>query len=257
MQKFLPILLAVIFVSACRKEKLPPREDSSQQLKKIVKKTVFGSGVEYSETIAYEFDRDHRIITEGVKQYSRDQQGRITRISYNTNVIDVHYKDPLSKEVAYTLFKFQAKPTEFSTVSLNMTDSTVYEHTNGKVSSIKLFSSSDISPVTLTAVYHFSYDAGDNLQKVVLLSVNNNNFTVCGVRIFDQYDNKPNPLYSDDEVRLLNFGWEVTNVSSNNFLTGNSAIRKSYQYRSDGRPSSCAVSDVNGNTNVLLTYHYE
>jgi hypothetical protein len=254
----LPFL--VTFLISCSKGSSISGNDAEngiQTLYKIVQTRFYTSGPTSSETIDYEYDKAGKIITEGTKHYYRDEKERITKItmppnSSNRRVIYVHYTDASSGVVDYTTCRFNSPPnTGISNDSLPGYDSIVYQHENGKLVKMLEYFSSDGVNFALDFHHEFTYDERGNMKQVKRIGDN-----CLIIYSYFSYDTHINPLYSDDEARVLETFWDMGNISPNNLLSGNFVGSKHFEYRADGRPMSCTVSE-NGKDNVKITYHYK
>jgi hypothetical protein len=258
---FIPVgFFLIVLLVSCKKGSQTSgndTENSTQTLYKIVQTRFYASGPTSSETIDYEYDDAGKIIVEGAKHYYRDDKERIIKItmppnSSNRRTIYVHYADASSKTVAYTICHFNAPPnTGISNDSLPGHDSIVYQHENGRlIKMLEYFSGDGIS--FAADFYHtLSYDEKGNLRQVSRIGDN-----CLIIYRYNVYDDRVNPQYSDDEVRILETFWGMGNISPNNLISGNSVGSNHFEYRADGRPRSCTVSE-NGRDDVKITYHYK
>jgi hypothetical protein len=249
---FFACILALIISPACNKssDNIETTNNNGKSLDKIVKTIVYRSST-VSETIRYEYDVSGKIIGEGSKQYTRDANGRIISMSVpssgnpRTN-IDVFYASNTSKLVAYTICKF---------ISGNIFgfDSSVYLRDNhGRIEKIVNYYSQNGDPFFVDRLYKLTYNENDNLQRIERYNVYDSYMVLCEVFNYQGYDNKINPVYSDDEARLLPNADALLNTSKNNVITSLGTFSKSHIYREDGRPLSCKVYD--GASEV---YHFD
>jgi hypothetical protein len=262
MKQFILITICCVILFSCKKENtsLAPIENSNQSLTKIIKTTDFGGG---TYTVEYQFNITGKIIKEGNTVYERDKQQRIINIQDLGSVVNgifskgsdvvVHYSDAYTDEVAYTICNQQ---------EINATDSAVYLHEDGRLAKIMLYYVSNLKtkniPDTtfLLGYWMFKYDEPGNLQQMDKYAIDYTGKLIhCSQSVFDHYDNKVNPLYSADEVRI----WEsachgMLNNSKNNFTSGN-GYAKTYEFRADRRPRTC-LTQQNGRNVSKLIFEY-
>lgn len=272
MKKVSMYLLSTLFLGmmmSCKKdaitvsqsERTPSEhpESSDQLLTKIIRTTYLGSEVTFDEAIKYEYNEARKIITEGKKTYVRDEQQRIVRI-FNSNNCDgrpdtkVYYSDVNPNEIVYTFSPLDA---------IGATDSVVYVHANGRLtktmSYIHAFATATCPEHTSLERYNtFDYDDEGNLSKVNSYSINSEtgNTIHCGQLYFKDYYKTANPLYTSEEIRTGEVGYEgIINSSKNNFYSID-RYTKDYEYRADGRPRTCLVK-YNGSLVYKLSFNYE
>jgi len=259
MQRFIILCTALIRGAGCSKKnsgtEMLPAEAPNQRLVKIEKKTTLSSGVELTDVMKYGYDEDGRMIAEGTKKYFRDEKGRIYRISLpenpsNRRDIYVYYNAPLSEKVSHTICNFVGTPYQFY-------DSIVYEHdSKGNLVSLVKYISQDGGPIQQYQQDQINYDEMGNIDRLRNYTINAAAFLLCGDFHFTDYDGKVNPVHSTDEVRVLENGWGLSNISSGNMMVINNSICKTYQYRHDGRPRSATVYQ-DGRIIAELKYYYE
>ncbi len=222
-------------------------------LDRVVKTTIY-TNVTTSEIIEYRYDVSGKIISEGNKKYIRDVKGRIIKVlllpnGTNRNDINVFYTDNSSLKVAYTLSDLSGNP--------SAVDSTVYERDNtGRIIKIASYFSNDGTTFIKDLFYKLFYDEKQNLARIEKYGYSGEAIVYCGGFSYTVYDNKINPAYSDDEVRMF-YGAELfLNTSKNNVIAANGNYSKSHTYRADGRPLSSKVLD--GRTEVCrIDYYYK
>jgi hypothetical protein len=246
---------------SCKKDSVVSHrqpETSDQVLTKISRTTYLGA-VSHDEVINYQYNEAGKIISEGEKTYVRDDLQRIVRI-LNSSICDgrpdtkVYYNDANPKEVSYTFCQLDA---------MGATDSVVYVHTSGRLtktmSYIHHFAASAYpEKISLEKYNVFQYNNEGNLLKASFYSIDpaSGDTVRCGQYFFKDYYNTANPLYSEDEVRRLEVGYEgLINSSKNNFFSIG-RYTKEYEYRADGRPRTCMVR-YNGNLIFKLTFDYK
>jgi hypothetical protein len=211
---------------------------------------MYGS-VTTSESIEYKYDAAGKIISEGGKKYIRDASGRIIKVLLlpnGTNRTDINVFYNSSSKVAYTLCKLAGIP--------SAVDSTVYARDNtGRLIQIASYFSNGDGVFIKDIFYKLFYDGNQNLARIEKYSYSGEAIIFCGGFSYTVYDNKINPAYSDDEVRMF-YGSELfLNTSKNNVIASNGNYSKSHTYRADGRPLSSKVFD--GGTEVCrIDYHY-
>lgn len=260
MKKSTLFLSCIILLIACQKQSAvskEPAENSGQVLSAIIKKTLFNSNLAYNEKILFEYDASGKLIMEGEKHYYRDEQGRIAHISLppnNTNrrEISVHYTDANSNMVAFTFCHFKAAGNRGED-SLSGYDSIVYVHDGGRLSKMLEYFSDNGINYTHYFTYNFTYDESGNIRETSKYKTDG---SACYIYSYDSYDDKINPLYSNDEVRMLETFWNAGNISPNNLVKGNYIADKVFDYRPDGRPRSCTVKE-NGVDVTSVTYQYK
>jgi hypothetical protein len=274
MKKHLPvaaITICFLILVACKKnstETLKP-ETSDQLLTKVTKITQLNGDNPYTEVINYSYNDAGKLISEGDKTYLRDEQQRIVEVldantCTNRNQVFVYYKDGHSKEVVYTLANWSGP--------LHGYDSVVYVHDENSrpiktmtyihqaagdyLDTINYYQYSIPDTTYLGKYTDFKYDGNGNIIRITFYSVDpKGNIVVCGEYVFEGYGRSVNPQYSDDEVRIADYSFYGTmNTSKNNFTAiGN--LSKLYEYRTDGRPRTCAVSQ-NGVKAFTLRFEY-
>ncbi|HNP21049.1 MAG TPA: hypothetical protein PKM63_01555 [Panacibacter sp.] len=255
MKKIIFPFAVIAALASCSKEQnLTATETSAQQLVKITKTEAFGGGL---ISIDYAYDNAGRLLKEGGKTYYRDDKERIIRIvepgtSTNRTDIYVYYKDPTSREVAYTLCRLGNNAG---------TDSVVYLHDNdGRLAKTVSYLHSNTgavdAPVAFQEYQVFSYDVNGNLMHWDDYKIQVGFETHCGSFLFDRYDARKNPLYSGDDVRAASITWGgmLSNSANNCTGTGNTSIV--YDYREDGRPRSC-IAKLNGKDSYELIFEYK
>jgi hypothetical protein len=233
-------------------------ETSDQLLTKVIKTIYLGEDVSSEQVITYGYDETGKIHSEGSKTYTRDEQQRIVRI-LNSNSSEgrpetkVYYSESDPMQVSYTFSPLDA---------IGATDSVVYLHTNGRLtkteSYIHYFATSTYAGHTSLERYNtFRYDEQGNLSKVNVYSVDSKGGDTvrCNRFSFKDYYKTTNPLYTNDEVRTMEIGYNgLINSSKNNFYTIGD-YTKEYEYRADGRPRSAMVKS-NGTLVFKLTFVY-
>ena len=256
-------LSAICFglMMSCKKDSVVSNqqpETSDQQLTKVIRTTNLSS-VSYDEVINYQYNEEGKIISEGKKTYVRDDLQRIVRI-FNANTCDgrpdtrVYYSEADPSQVSYTFCQLDA---------IGATDSVVYVHTNGRLtktmSYVHYFTTTAYPGKTSLEKYNvFKYDDQGNLSKANSYSIDpaSGDTVRCGQYSFKDYYNTANPLYSEDEVRTIEVGYEgLINSSKNNFFSIG-RYTKDYEYRADGRPRTCMVK-YNGSLVFKLTFEYK
>ena len=101
------------------------------------------------------------------------------------------------------------------------------------------------------------YDGNNNLSQIARYSVVVDVSILCEVLSYKEYDNKINPAYSDDEVRILISSESFLNTAKNNVISASEKYLKSHTYRNDGRPLSCKVFDGGTTEGYRLDYYYK
>lgn len=221
-------------------------------LDKIIKTTIYTSTTR-SESLEYKYDVSGKIISEGNKKYTRDAKGRIVNIlllpnGTNRTDINVFYTDNSSLKVDYTLCNLAGIP--------SAVDSTVYDRDNtGRLIQITSYTFNGDGIFIKDIFYKLFYDENQNLARLEKYSYNGGAIIYCGRFSYTVYDNKINPAYSDDEVRMF-YGSELfLNTSKNNVIASNGNYSKSHTYRADGKPLSSKVFE--GGTEVCrIDYYY-
>ena len=106
---------------------------------------------------------------------------------------------------------------------------------------------------SLSEYYILAYDAAGNLVTTDRFVINYDGKTThCSHNEFGRYDNSINPLYSGDEVRVVEHACQgMLNSSKNNFTSGN-GYTKMYEYRGDGRPRNCVIQQDGRNVSKLV-----
>lgn len=265
MQKIIPLFCLILLISSCRKSSTTNEPESSDQLlTKIVKTYFFSGGLSYSETLSFDYDNTKKIIAEANNVYYRDNKGRIIKISKNSNSANrldtyVYYANGNSGTVAYTRSDYKVAGGFFDAAgnyivdSVTYHDSTVYVHENNKLTRIiGYFSDNGINYFGYQPD-KLGYDGKGNLKEWTRTL---DNGVYCTQYYYYEYDYLINPFYSDDEVRRLEVFWGTENISPNNLLRGNHTSGRHFEYRDDGRPRSCTVSE-NGKEVYKLAYYYK
>jgi len=243
MKRMPAILSCVIIFCGCRKESVPalPAENIGQKLVKITNTLVLSENMLSTDSINFDYDDAGKIIAEGKMHYYRDAQERITRITQPLWGVDdfssyVFYSDALSGKVSYVAY---------GSSRLGYTDSVSYLHdSQGRVSKMMdYYFFDDRDSFVLIAYYLLEYNEKSNLRQITRYALDGNRFILCALSQYDEYDTKVNPLYSDDEVRLLENFWGLGNVSANNVrFTEHNNFHEEYKYRDDGKPISCSIT---------------
>jgi hypothetical protein len=249
MKTLLITICLFIIAAACNKSNIPDVSSEGLVLDKVIKTTILNS-VEVSETINYDYDALGRLIGEGGKRYTRDDKGRIINIllphngSNRTN-IDVFYNGSTGT-VAYTLCRF----------NISSADSSVYERdSQGRVIKIVSYYKNG-NTASVDYFFKLGYDANGNLKFLEQYAVSGDSIFFCGAIYYKIYDDKINPAYSDDEVRIFYSSELFLNAAKSNVIASNLSFSKSHTYRSDGRPASCKVYE-NGAAVCRLEYFYK
>ncbi len=254
-------IISLALMMSCKKDKVAATqqpETSDQLLTKLIKTIYLGDDVSSEQVIKYEYDEAGNIISEGSKTYVRDELQRIVRI-LNSNSAEgrpetkVYYSETDPTEVSYTFSPLDA---------IGATDSVVYVHTDGRLtktmSYIHHFATVTCPDRTFLERYNtFKYDDQGNLSKANVYSVDpkSGDTTRCGQSFFKDYYKTANPLYTSDEVRTNEVGYNgLINSSKNNFYSIGD-YTKEYEYRTDGRPRSCMVK-YDGTLVFKLTFVY-
>jgi len=249
--------LCFLFFLACKKDNSTNRtaEDSKQLLKRVVLTSTTGN-LSY-EVANYRYNSEGSITAEGTKTYVRDEKQRIVRILDSRTPtsradIQVYYSTFLPSKVAYTLCTF---------VDGKTWDSVVYVHDNTgqlvkKLSYLTYLSNNNLPvSVFLSHFEVFAYDESGNLMQLDFYNIDQGRTIHCGQYRFARYDTKQNPMYSNDEVRSMEYALEgVINASKNNCITIND-FNKNYEYRADGKPKSCLVRSAT--QSYTLTFEYQ
>jgi hypothetical protein len=256
---------------SCKKESsITQPENSNQLLTKVIRTGEFGGG---TFSIDYKYNSAGKLIKEGNKTYERDDQQRIVRIldpgtGSNRGDIQVYYNGYAPNEVAYTFCKMMTG---------DATDSVVYLHDDhGRLiktmSYISYFANQYIPDTTLFYEFcTFSYNMDGNMAQMDDYKINYDGRVVhCGQYFFANYDRGINPLYTGDEVRMVDFSCGgilnstrgVLNNSMNNFtstinnFTSTGSYTKLFEYRADGKPRTCLIQE-NGVNLFRLVYEYK
>jgi hypothetical protein len=233
-------------------------ENNDQLLTKVTRTIYLGAQVSSEDAINYQYNAAGNIISEGSKTYVRDDLQRIVRI-LNSNTAEgrpdtkVYYSETNPKEVSYTFSPLD---------EIGATDSVVYLHSNGRLtktlSYIHSFANATSPEFTYLDKYNtFKYDDEGNLAKVNFYSIDpkSGDTVHCGQFFFKDYYKTANPLYTSDEVRTVEVGYNgLINSSKNNFFSIG-GYTKDYEYRADGRPRTCIVQ-YNGSVVFKLNFEY-
>ena len=247
----------VLSILSCNKNSADTSapDTKNQLLTKIQYTIVFPeSGIHYNESVSFEYDASKRLVAEGARHYYRDDKERIIRITdpntpTNRKDITVHYIDSSSEIVNYTKC--------VGTAANRFIDSTVYVHDNfGRVVKLLSFFSDEHNAVFLSQYDDFIYDQKGNLAQWLGYTINFGVAKLCRGGYFTEYDENINPLYTKDEVRILQNFWGVLNISPNNFKSLNNSDKKIFEYFADGKPRTCSI-EKQGNEQAKLTYFYE
>ena len=255
MKTWLVFSWLLVLTVSCNKSggHLDTHHNDGNILDKIIKTTIYSSAAA-SESIEYKYDVAGKMISEGDKKYIRDANGRIIKVlllanATNRTDINVFYTDNTSLKVAYTLSNLSGNP--------SAVDSTVYDRDNtGRIVKIASYFSSDGTTFIKDLFYKLFYDERQNLARFEKYSYSGEAIIYCGGFSYTVYDDKINPAYSDDEVRMF-YGSELfLNSSKNNVIAANGNYSKSHTYRADGRPLSSKVFD--GGIQVgRIDYYYK
>jgi hypothetical protein len=255
-------LVCTLLILSCKKDQVTINqqpEDSGQLLTKVIKTTNLSNDVSYDEVIKYQYDETGNLVSEGNKTYVRDELQRIVRI-FNSNTAEgrpdtrVYYSETNPFEVSHTFSPLDA---------IGATDSVVYVHDKGRLiktmSYIHRFATATCpEAMTLEKYTRFSYDDQGNLAKANFYSIDPTagDTVRCGQFYFRDYAKTANPLFTSDEVRTTEVGYNgLMNSSKNNFYhIGH--YTKDFEYRTDGRPRSCMVR-YDGNPVFKLTFVYD
>jgi hypothetical protein len=261
MKKTALYTISLLLLFSCKKEQtaVAPPETGNQLLTKITRTTHFTGGtVLYDEVTNFKYNVAGKIIAEGDKTYERDAQQRIVRIlnprtSTNRTDIRVFYSSPTSNQVAYTLCNIP--------VAENYRDSVVYQHdASGRLirttSYISEYSKSDSPDTTyLSLHYDLTYDASGNIAAFDYYNAYQGTMKHCSHDSYENYDSKPNPQYTDDEVRIMDVLCDRVIIASKNNVRSTNGYTYAYTYRADGRPRNGTVKQ-NGNVVFTLAFAY-
>lgn len=257
MKRMLSILSCAIIFFSCHKESVstPPVENIGQKLVKITNTLVLSENMLSTDSINFDYDDAGKIIAEGKMHYYRDAKERITRITQPLWGVDdfssyVFYADSLSGKVSHVAY---------GSSRLGYEDSVSYLHdSQGRVSKMMdYYFFDDRDSFVLIAYYLLDYDEKSNLREITRYALDRDRFIPCSLSQYGDYDTKVNPLCSDDEVRLLENFWGLGNVSANNVrFTEHNNFHEQYEYRDDGKPSSCSITQ-NGKEIYRAGYFYK
>ncbi|HRI19913.1 MAG TPA: hypothetical protein PLA68_03125 [Panacibacter sp.] len=258
MKTTVALLSCIVLLCNCRKDPLAPAaeaEDSQQKLVKIINTLIINDNLLSSDSINFAYDDAGKIIAEGKLRYYRDDKERVIRITQPLWGVDdyssyVFYADEQSGKVAYVAYGASI---------LGYTDSVAYFHdSQGRVNKIMdYYFFDDRDSFVLINYVLFDYDEKSNLKQITKYALDYDNFILCYRNMYTEYDDQKNPLHSDDEVRLFEYFWGFANVSANNVrFTAHNNYHEQYDYRADGRPRSCSITQ-NGKEQYRSNYYYK
>lgn len=200
----------------------------------------------------YEYNDEKLVIAEnslsgsGYIHYDRNSRGKIVKIetwltNADTAFTNVFYANEDSGKINYTL--------SYATHGgSKILDSSVYIYDNGKVIKI-LFYSFEADTAFLGSYYTWNYDANGNILQLNSYTRNDDGSYGFNIGYDFEYDDKINPFFSHDDVRMVR-SWYIS--SSPNNLTKQTNhygeppsheddyIALVYEYDADGKPYASA-----------------
>jgi hypothetical protein len=252
-------VFALLALSACKKD------DAASKTPNLLDRVVAKEGTDSTVTV-YGYDSQKRFITEtstgtgGSSSVSlvRDANGRITRVvendGSNTYLTDYVYQGPSDRKVRNGVYKF-------SNGGIQITDSIAFTY-GSKVNKTGHFYSAAGVPTRQFYYYEYTYDSRGNMSsaKVYQDGSGAGTLTLQGTITF-QYDDKINPIYSNDDALVEFIGSQYT--SPNNITqviavgtdpANNFSATIIYEYRSDGRPTQATTVSLGSRTVATYTY---
>lgn len=266
------IAVSLLVGASCKKENTDPLqpENAGQALSKIIRIIPLGNEHSYNEEISYTFNVTGKMIGEGDKTYTRDEQQRITEIwdkskQTNRNHTFVYYSEIHPQQVLYTLSNWSGQAAGYDSVAyihnetgdLLKTMTYVHQYAGSYLDTINYYPYTLPDITYLSNYTDFRYDKNGNIIRLNFYSVSiTGEVVLCGSYTFSGYTVTKNPQYSGDEVRMADYPfYGTTNNSKNNFSSiGN--YYKDYEYRSDGRPRTCIVRE-GGEIEFTLKFEYQ
>ena len=266
------LLCSGVIVTSCKKlndystEKITGIDSTGKEL--IVKYVELWNGTD-SFVTTYQYNTNGLLMEEnslsgyGFTHFLRDNKDRVittAEMTGNNDTIftEVHYVDENSGIIAYTISHYL--------ITGKTTDSVGYEYTNGKISKT-MFYTFPAGTLFFGNYYTWAYDAKNNISQLANYTRNDKGKYVYNIGYDFMYDDKPNPFYSNDQVRQYT-KWYLSS-SPNNLvkqinhygsppLTQDDYIELFYTYDAKGNPKAAKRSGpAIGTSIVQSTYYYK
>ncbi len=276
------VLGSATLITSCKKlndystEKISSIDSTGKELgidstgkELIVKYVELWSSAADSIVITYKYNINDLLMEEnflsgfgfGFTHFLRDNKGRVittAELAANNDTVftDVHYVDENSGTIAYTI--------SHNKITGKITDSTVYEYTNGQISKT-MFYSFPADTLFFGNFYTWAYDAKNNISQLVNYTRNNEGKYFYNIGYDFMYDDKPNPFYSNDQVRQCT-KWYISS-SPNNLVkqinhyggpisTPDDYIGLLYTYNTTGTPAAAKRSGSAIGTVIVQSLYY-
>jgi hypothetical protein len=264
------MLGSATLITSCKKlndystEKISGIDSTGKEL--IVKYVELWSAAD-SFVTTYKYNINDLLMEEnslsgfGFTHFLRDNKGRVittAELAANNDTVftDVHYVDENSGTIAYTI--------SHNKITGKITDSTVYEYTNGKISKT-MFYTFPADTLFFGNFYTWAYDAKNNISQLVNYTRNNEGKYLYNIGYDFMYDDKPNPFYSNDQVRQCT-KWYISS-SPNNLVkqinhyggpqsTQDDYIGLLYTYNTTGTPAAAKRSGPAIGTIIVQSLYY-
>lgn len=197
----------------------------------------------------------------------RDNDGKVVQVvlgnpKSNTSV----FTDSVVQSIHYPAgsLNFDYKLFSFRLGALNITDSTAFTYTNGRVTNIFDYRNKPGSVYTLAGKVEYTYDLSGNMSiaKIYSYSTITANDTLT-VTLF--YDDKKATLQLGNEAHLLGIGQltaknniiKAVSVSADGKTTDTSTSTVIYQYNANNFPVSAVITQNPGGIISKATYYYQ
>ncbi len=219
--------------------------------------TQAGATKIYSSITRFYRDASERVVKVAQK-YGQPVEG----IVYDTTFTYITYQNAGSKKIMYTI-------TITKSGSKTAYDSTVYFYgTNNRVNKTQHFTGSIIDSLSVTpksqVYFTWQYESKGNLTKIEQFSDNNNNGNFELMISYEfKYDDKINPLFAQDDVRMEG-GWGSV-ASPNNVLEqkvtpagigAGYTHQWFYQYQINNRPATERFTSGDVGSRVTTAKYY-
>jgi hypothetical protein len=245
-------LLASCNKSVDNKVEVPPLEGAPGSLSQI----IFIGWTNDTTTSNYVFDDENYLIKSWYDDnntkhtYTRDEKKRIIKITeivtigpsiQESRITNVYYNN--ANEIAYAINSVTRDTSK-------VTDSLIFEYTNGSVTKINTFSLQTITAEQPGKYETFEY-AGSNISKIRTFYLEDGIYNEDMAAYKYEFDDKINPFFTPDDIRFLGYGaLSVNNVILETRILDSTRdfydyYKSEYTYGPDNKPISETATSWN------------